>query len=356
MTKSLATVHKEFFDQLGKKLKVQNLDDWYQLGVKTVSREGGKSILLFYSGGTVSREGLLKALSTVYPEKRWYPWKFKDRIPKGFWEEKMNQKVYLDYTYDRLGFKSLEDFYRLRLEDFVSHGGIGLLRIYNQSIYEILKKHYPDYDWKIWSFEHFQVPYGFWKQHENVKDFVAWAWKKLLLKNWTDWFRISNSQFIQIGGYSILSDYGSIPKVLAKVYPEYDWDVDMKKMPSKGHRFIFSLLHDIFKKVGKDMYLNYIHSELRFFGTGRAVELDVFIPSLKIAFEYHGSQHYYNSLRDSEISMNERKQLDDEKRRLCQANDITLIELPFWWNHQKESLIEAIMQQRPDLNSEIDRS
>lgn len=57
MTKSLTSLHREFFEQLGKKLNVKNLDDWYKFGVTKVSREGGKSILQFYSGGTSSREG-----------------------------------------------------------------------------------------------------------------------------------------------------------------------------------------------------------------------------------------------------------------------------------------------------------
>jgi len=46
------------------------------------------------------------------------------------------------------------------------------------------------------------------------------------------------------------------------------------------------------------------------------------------------------------------KEIDKEKRRTCQENQITIIEVPYWWDFKKESLIATIHSHRPDLVSD----
>ena len=70
------------------------------------------------------------------------------------------------------------------------------------------------------------------------------------------------------------------------------------------------------------------------------MQLDVFIPSRSLAFEYQGKQHYeevgvFSPLRTYQ-------QRDEEKRSLCAANNIKLIEVPYWWNRTQESLEDII--------------
>src|SRR4051812_44364323 len=43
--------------------------------------------------------------------------------------------------------------------------------------------------------------------------------------------------------------------------------------------------------------------------------------------------------------------LDDEKKLLCKSEGITLIEVPYWWDGTKESLLGTITSQRPELLS-----
>ena len=40
---------------------------------------------------------------------------------------------------------------------------------------------------------------------------------------------------------------------------------------------------------------------------------------------------------------------DEEKRKVCKEKNITLIEIPYWWDKQLSSLISTIHQQRKDL-------
>lgn len=42
---------------------------------------------------------------------------------------------------------------------------------------------------------------------------------------------------------------------------------------------------------------------------------------------------------------------DEEKRKYCKENHITLIEVPFWWNGALESLKATIFRHRPEVFS-----
>jgi hypothetical protein len=81
------------------------------------------------------------------------------------------------------------------------------------------------------------------------------------------------------------------------------------------------------------------------------MQLDAFMPSLSLAFEYQGQYHYYADGVLGPRSTNERKKADQEKRIKCEQEGITLIEIPYWWRKDKGSLIATIHNVRPDLIS-----
>ena len=58
--------------------------------------------------------------------------------------------------------------------------------------------------------------------------------------------------------------------------------------------------------------------------------LDLYIPSLQTAIEYQGIQHYLPvEFFGGEDALKERKELDDQKRQLCEENQVRLIEWPY---------------------------
>ncbi len=40
---------------------------------------------------------------------------------------------------------------------------------------------------------------------------------------------------------------------------------------------------------------------------------------------------------------------DQEKKNQCKLAGITLIQIPYWWDHTLESLVASIQKERPEL-------
>ena len=92
-----------------------------------------------------------------------------------------------------------------------------------------------------------------------------------------------------------------------------------------------------------DILEDYMNPKVTTPNSNRPMQLDVFIPSKNLAFEYQGQQHF----EDVGIFGPSRvyQQRDDEKRALCAANNIKLIEVPYWWNRTREGLQDMMSTQ-----------
>jgi len=81
--------------------------------------------------------------------------------------------------------------------------------------------------------------------------------------------------------------------------------------------------------------------------TGGSLSFDVFIPTLNLAFEYQGIQHYHSNFAFAQTT--EYKTRDDTKREVCNAVGITYIEVPFWWQRDQGSISAVLHNYLPSL-------
>jgi hypothetical protein len=89
------------------------------------------------------------------------------------------------------------------------------------------------------------------------------------------------------------------------------------------------------------------HDEDEQIRNGKKMEPDVYLSQQKLAFEYH-PETYYKNIYSSGNLWTQREQ--EENNKITFRNQgITLIEIPYWWDFKKESLIATIHQVRPDL-------
>ena len=72
--------------------------------------------------------------------------------------------------------------------------------------------------------------------------------------------------------------------------------------------------------------------------------LDLYIPSLRTAIEYQGIQHYIPvEFFGGEEALNQRQELDRQKRELCEENGVRLIEWPYDMDPSDKNVEKALM-------------
>lgn len=92
---------------------------------------------------------------------------------------------------------------------------------------------------------------------------------------------------------------------------------------------------------------NYHHEQLRYTKSGEHIELDIYLPNERLAFEYQGEYHFHDIFNLGDLWL--RQQRDREKRTTCEEHGITLVEVPYWWDLNPSSLMGNIHQQRPNI-------
>ncbi len=198
-------------------LGIERPDQWYAVTHQDFKRHKGSG-LLAYHGSTVS-----EAIKESYPDYPWCEWLFV-KTPKGFWMHRANRVRYMNWLGARLGFSRMEDWYRVRRDDFLAHRGGHLLRFYGGSPARAVKDCFPQHEWHEWLFG--RVPTGFWDERHNRVRFIRWLAKRLDIRRPEDWQRVTAADVRRHGGAGLLSRYRSIADLLAECAGSSDASVE----------------------------------------------------------------------------------------------------------------------------------
>jgi hypothetical protein len=159
---------------------------------------------------------------------------------------------------------------------------------------------------------------------------------------------ITYNHFKQAGGQSLLDKYGTM-KNLLKSCLSLDYVPSNQNITKfyKAERCMTSILRTIFPN---QLILERYHHPDIIFQSKQRGELDAYIGSLGLAFEYQGEIHFQGTALWGDGK--DVKYHDQQKREACKRLGITLIEVPYWWDKSKKQLELAIWNIRPDLVKE----
>ena len=276
---------KQFMDNLFIKLKLNSLDDWVDINVRNINKNGGSVLIFNYRGNKK------KLLKTIYPN---HNWDFKKKIKKQpiiiinkklkkqqremdklFKKLKLNsldewlnihqfkipylktdyerdfelflstiypnyawdfsklklsyksislQRKVMDKIFQKLKLNSLDDWKFVKMKKIVEFGGTQILRKYKHDFKLIMKTIYPEHNWSNLNdhFENIPISKSIEKQQKRMEKLFI----KLKLNSLDDWLNVSRLKIVEnIGGCMFYSLYnGKMEKLLTTIYPYYPWD------------------------------------------------------------------------------------------------------------------------------------
>uniref|UniRef100_A0A6B2L9Y6 Uncharacterized protein n=1 Tax=Arcella intermedia TaxID=1963864 RepID=A0A6B2L9Y6_9EUKA len=295
----------------------------------------GRLLYLYHSHITLLIES--------YNSFRWSKFRFL-QVPLNYWDDKGNHKEVFDYIALKMMILRYEDWYYLDPVE-MNVGNSIFYNVYGGSLPKALNEIYNIYRWAPWRFNRStKFVLNNEDQLQMLLDKISFD---LQLTREEDWYRVSWDVISLFeGGTQSIKNYGGLYKILKEYYPDVQWKEEyllgsagtekgliFNAVKKASQRWLYGLVKQIYMDM--EVVEEYQHPELCFPEGGR-ITLDVYVPHIKVGFEYQGHQHYHDSkfYGASEV----RKARDLKKKNVCQQNGITLIHVPYWWKKTPQSL------------------
>jgi len=212
---------RAFLDALAPKLGFAPSDfsRWYAVSNRELLQNGAGGLLDKHQ---FSRQKMLQA---IYPEFAWEPLHF-PRAPRHHWESIENQRAFFMEIAQDLGFQAndISSWYKIPKREILRRGGGAILEKHNSSLSLALQKVFPELAWDASKFS--RAPRNHWSSLINQRNFIENVSRKLGFKEGDlgRWYDVPQKTLLDNGGTRLLALYkGSLPLLLSKVFPEFDW-------------------------------------------------------------------------------------------------------------------------------------
>jgi len=148
----------------------------------------------------------------LFPSVEWLPWRFK-KVPVGFWGVAANQRRYLDWLGERLGFKDREDWYQVDSAAFLNNYGGGLLSEFGNSPASAVISGYSDFSFKPWLFG--RLARHYFDSVVHRREYIEWLVSKVGVGSEKE---LTYDHFSMNGGFALLSKFDHSPaKIIASL-------------------------------------------------------------------------------------------------------------------------------------------
>jgi len=131
--------------RVGTFLEFETEQDWYRLTQRGIQDAGLSGLAKWYSS---EGRSLHNAPRELFPDFEYVPWLFNSGVPPGYWEVLDNIRAYMQWLGNELGFESVEDWYRIRVDHFLENHGGGLVSItrYANQLSLLVVDAFPEHD------------------------------------------------------------------------------------------------------------------------------------------------------------------------------------------------------------------
>lgn len=327
---------RKVFDDVTNQLQLKDMNAWYDIKLQQIKDENALLIINQYYYQNLSR-----ALMKIYSEHKWLPWRFEEP-PRNFWNQPSNQKMFVDWLANELNILDLLEWYNVSTATVIEKGGGGLLKRHGGSLVKAVSMCYPELP--LWTAE--RVPRDYWSSITHLKSYIEWLGKKLGVVELDDWYSVPIESVKMMKGSQILYREGGLIQVLMKVYPEHPWnEANHQSRMKKVENYLLKMTKRIFPD--NQVETCYVPTNMAYPSTAAKMELDIYIPSLSLAIEYQGEQHFNDLKFWGKLEPTQNR--DNNKAEMCKSLGITLISVPYWWDKMEDSLMATIHKHRPEL-------
>jgi len=311
----------EYLKWFEKEKKINSEQDWYEISFDDIKSNYGGTLFSSYFNGSIT-----SIAKFLYPNFDFDETRFIRTSHLHLNMQSLDDiKKIIERKAKKRKYKFPNDYYNFNSRDFK---GIRYSNFNVNSFAQLLNLMYKEHHFYEWLFD--KTPNTFWDKKNNIIDYTIWLTKVLEMESLDEWYDINNEIIYNFSGGGILKEI-QIYDMAKMSYPDFNWDAskfDRKKFTSQKR--LYRVLTKIYPN--KKIDYNKRHHDIINPKTNYPLELDCFIPSLNLAFEYQGEQHFVkdNRLFHSSKSRDSYKDLiyrDKIKKEKCKDLNIALIEV-----------------------------
>lgn len=328
---------RNLMDAVKERYGIAEQSDWQRVGVKELTACGGGALLDKF-------KSVLQILRSAYPEEEWDERVCRGQVRSLYWDSPTNRRKFMEEIVDELGITCQEGWRRVTPKHFQTRNAGGLLARY-ASIYSLLKDTFPE---EVWDAARCRphVSCSYWEDADKVKAVLEEVAREFSVEEPQDWYRISKDQVATIPkGRSLLTAMPLLD-ALCVAYEDIPWDAERfsKRVKKAEQRWLFVQTRFLFP--GLDVLEEPRLPDVVGAPVGN-LELDVYVPALKLGLEYQGKHHYEERPFFGPLEAYQRR--DRQKDEACAAHGITLVHIPYWWDQKLPSLAATLHSTSPAI-------